>query len=501
MSVSLYPFQVRPEPKSAECLVDRFVHRTGFREYDARWFIDRDVNYRGLVHVGHAFGTLLRQMDPTHRQVVLAWDYRAYSQHAAHAVGLGLVSSGLAVIDIGLATSPMGYFAQYHLGIPALAMVTASHNENGWTGIKMGYGLSRTLGPSHMSQLRDLALSDTLEPQTGGSYRTVDGVREAYIADAVEGVSLSAPPKIVVATGNGTAGHFAPDAFAALGCEVVPLQTELDWDFPNGTPNPESESFMAALVAAVLNEGATLGFGLDGDGDRLGVVDASGRLIYADKIGLLLGRWMAPQVSDPLFVVDVKCTSLLDDPAVIPARIHWEKTGHSYIKAAVHETGATAGFERSGHFFFAPPFGRGYDDGLLSGIRVLQMLDDAGQTLAELYDALPTTYQSPNFQPQVSDERKYGVVEEATTALTRLVETGETLAGGQVLRVRTINGARAECADGSWLLIRASSNRPSLVVMAESQTSAEHTAALIGAARELLAEIEGVAALTAETAH
>ena len=495
------PYQHRPQAKSAAALNEPFLHRTGFREYDARWFIDRDVNYRGLTHVGHSFGTLLRRMDPSHRQVVLAWDYRAYSQHCARAVGLGLIASGLEVVDIGLATSPMAYFAQHHLDIPALAMVTASHNENGWTGIKMGYDFSRTLRPKEMTALREIALGETLETQPGGGYRIVEGLKDAYLADACAGVQLKRPAKVVVATGNGTAGHFAPDALRALGCEVIPLHTDLDWDFPNGNPNPESEAFMSALINAVAAHSADLGVGLDGDGDRLGVVDGRGRLIYSDKIGLLLGRWIVEQVEDPLFVVDVKCTSLLDDPEVIPARIHWEKTGHSYIKSAVHETGANAGFERSGHFFFAPPFGRSYDDGLLSAIRLLQMLDDAEAPLAELYDQLPTTYQSPNFQPHVADDRKYGVVAEATSALQGLVQSGGSLAGSRVSRVRTINGARAECEDGSWLLIRASSNRPSLVVMAESRADAAQTQALIDAARALLADIEGVADLTPDTAH
>ena len=495
------PHQDRPQPKSATSLTEPFVHQTGFREYDARWFIDRDVNYRGLTHVGHAFGTLLQQMDPSHKQVVLGWDYRAYSQHCARAVGLGLIASGLEVVDIGLATSPMAYFAQHHLGIPALAMVTASHNENGWTGIKMGYDFSRTLRPKEMSALREIALGEPLETKPGGGYRIVEGIRDAYIADACAGVQLKHKTKVVVATGNGTAGHFAPAALEALGCEVISLHTDLDWDFPNGNPNPESEAFMSALVDAVKTNNADLGVGLDGDGDRLGVVDRGGRLIYSDKIGLLLGQWMVGQVKAPLFVVDVKCTSLLDDPNVIPAKIHWEKTGHSYIKSAVHETGATAGFERSGHFFFAPPFGRSYDDGLLSAVRLLQMLDDAGKTLDQLYDALPTTYQSPNFQPHVADDRKYGVVEEATAALQALVETGGLLAGSRVTQVRTINGARAECENGSWLLIRASSNRPSLVVMAESRIDDAQTQALIDAARQILAGIDGVAELTADTAH
>lgn len=501
MTQSSPRFQARPEPRSAASLERTFVHETGFREYDARWLMDRDINLRGLVRVGHAFGALLRELDRTHESVVLAHDYRSYSQACAHAVGLGLLRAGLEVVDIGMAVSPMAYFAQYHLGIPALAQITASHNENGWTGIKMGHGLSMTLGPDEMRRLRDLALQEELQVRAGGSYRQESGLREAYLDDLLQDGPLENPRKVVVATGNGTAGHFSVEAIRRLGCEVVPLHQELDWRFPNGTPNPESERFIADLRRVVAREGGVLGLSQDGDGDRLGVVDEKGRTLYSDKVGLLLARWLATKVDQPLFVADVKCTGLLEDSQVLPAPVLWEKTGHSYIKRAVRENHATFGFERSGHFFFRPPFGRGYDDGLLSAIQLLRMLDETGGTLAERADSLPTTWQSPNYQPRVDDARKYAVVEEVRSALSEKATSGGDLAGVPMTRLVTINGVRAECEDGSWMLVRASSNRPSLVVMAESRTGSHRLDELIGVARDLLAGIEGVDPLDPKTAH
>jgi phosphomannomutase / phosphoglucomutase len=488
-------YQERSPAGSARAIREPLIHVTGFREYDARWLVDRDVNLAGLIRLGGAFGALLLERDAATRRVVLGHDYRSYSQRCAHAVGLGLIGAGLEVLDIGLATTPMAYFAQFYLGIPALAQITASHNENGWTGVKMGHGLARTLGPEEMERLKVLALEDEPAWRPGGGYRRVDGVDRAYVEDLLSTGRLAAPRRVVLSTGHGTAGPVALEVLAGVGCEVIPLHTDLDWDFPHGNPDPESEAFLAALGGAVARAGSAIGLGLDGDGDRLGVVDESGRVIYADKVGLLLARWVAGQVADPRFVVDVKCTGLVSDPAVLPGRVTWERTGHSYIKRAVEREGAHLGFERSGHFFFRPPFGRGYDDGLLSALWLLRMLETSGRTLEDLAADLPPTFQSPNLQPAVDDERKYLVVEEVTRRLERLAATGGSLAGVPVVRVITLNGARAECADGSWLLVRASSNRPSLVVLAESRTGPARTAALVAAARAMLGELPGVGPL------
>jgi len=493
-------FQERSPAGSARSVREPLLHASGFREYDARWRMDQDVNLAGLTRLGRAFGALLLELDSGAREVVLGHDYRSYSQPCAHAVGLGLAGAGLEVADIGLATTPMAYFAQFHLGIPALAQITASHNENGWTGVKMGHGLARTLGPEEMDRLRVLALETDPDWRPGGGYRQVEGVERAYVADLISGGPLGTPRRVVLATAHGTPGPVALDVLRGLGCEVIPLHADLDWDFPHGNPNPESESFLAALREAVVAAGGALGLGLDGDGDRLGVVDEAGRVLYADKVGLLLARRVASRVSDPRFVVDVKCTGLVSDPAVLPGRVTWEKTGHSYIKAAVAREGAHLGFERSGHFFFRPPFGRGYDDGLLSAAHLLRLLDEAGRSLTDLADELPPTWQSPNFQPHVDDARKYEAVEEVRRELEALAAAGGSLAGVPVVRVITLNGARAECADGSWLLVRASSNRPSLVVIAESRTGQARMDALVAEAGRMLARIPGVAPLDGATA-
>ena len=479
-------FQTRPADKSAAALDEPYILRTGFREYDARWFLGRDLNYRGVQHIGHALGTYLHRRFGLD-EVVVGHDYRSYSQHTAFALTAGLLRSGASVADVGLGVSPMTYFAQHHLGIGGAAMVTASHNPNGWTGVKMGYAPSRTFGPEHMSEFRELALGDGPLRDGAGTYRRVEGVREAYLKDLERGGALTRPLRVVVATGNGTAGWFTPDALRRIGCDVVPLHDELDWDFPHGNPNPESEAFMSQLAAAVVEHGAALGIGLDGDGDRIGVADAHGARVFSDKLGLVLARWLTGQVARARIVVDVKCTALFNDPDVLAADVVWEKTGHSYIKAAVQRERATAGFERSGHFFFAQPFGRGYDDATLSAIHVVRMLDQLGRPLHELLDELPTTHQSPTLQPGVADDVKYAVVAELVRSYEADQAAGRTLDGQPIARVVTINGARVELADLGWLLVRASSNTPQLVVIAESTTGEAQVRGLIADAHRRLA--------------
>ncbi len=480
-------FQDPPADKSAEYLNQPYMLRTGFREYDARWFLGRDLNYRGLQHIGRALGTYLRDGFGL-EEVVVGHDYRGYSQHAAFALITGLLSSGADVADVGLGVSPMTYFAQHHLGIRGAAMVTASHNPNGWTGVKMGYDLSRTFGPDEMAAFRDLALGDGPLREGSGTYRRVEGVRDAYLDDLTAGGPLTRPLKVVVGTGNGTAGWFTPEALRRIGCEVIPLHEELDWDFPNGNPNPESEAFMAQLRDAVLSSGADLGIGLDGDGDRIGVADARGARVFSDKLGLLLARWLAAKESRARIVVDVKCTALFNDEGVLPADVVWEKTGHSYIKAAVHREAATAGFERSGHFFFNQPYGRAYDDASLAAVHVARMLDEARRPMHELLAELPVTFQSPTLQPVVADEVKYDVVDALTRAYQAEHDAGGRIAGRDIARLVTINGVRVELDDLGWLLVRASSNTPQLVVLAESNRGDDQVRALVADAARRLAD-------------
>jgi phosphomannomutase/phosphoglucomutase len=472
------------KPNTADFERLPLVKPTGFREYDARWLFPQEINLLGLKCVGIGLATLARQRKVKPRFVV-GHDFRSYSAAVKEAIVAGLLAGGAEVHDIGLALSPMAYFAQFELGLECVAMVTASHNDNGWTGIKMGLARPLTLGPEEMSELKTIVLEGKLELKGGGSYTFVPDMAERYIADLVKGRKLKRRLKVVAACGNGTAGAFAPDVLKGIGCEVVPLNCELDHSFPNHNPNPEDMKMLHAVRDAVLANKADVGLAFDGDGDRCGVVDNEGHEIFADKVGVMLARDLSGLYKGALFVADVKSTGLfITDPVLAEngARTLYWKTGHSYMKRYTFEQKALAGFEKSGHFFFQPPLGRGYDDGLITALAVCDMLDrNPKSSMAELKNALPTTWQSPTMSPHCDDEKKYGVIERAVQHFSGLAKNGEKIAGQDVRDVITVNGIRIVLADGTWGLVRASSNKPELVVVVESPTSEKNMRAIFAA--------------------
>ncbi len=462
------------KPNTAEFERLPFVKATGFREYDARWLYPEEINLLGLQAVGAGLATLMRMRGVPPR-IVVGHDYRSYSASIKEALMTGLLAGGGEVHDIGLALSPTAYFAQFELNVEGVAMVTASHNDNGWTGIKMGIERPLTFAPDDMSALKELVLDASFTLPGGGRYIFVPDMPERYMADLLKRPKLLRPRKVVVSCGNGTAGAFAPRVLAELGATVIPLNCELDYTFPAHNPNPEDLGMLHATRDAVLAHGADLGLAFDGDGDRCGVVDNEGQEIFADKVGVMLARDISSRNKGALFVVDVKSTGLfLTDPVLKEngAKTLYWKTGHSYIKRYSHETGALVGFEKSGHFFFNPPLGRGYDDGLVAALAVLDMLDrNPDKSLADLRRALPRTWQSPTMSPHCGDEVKYAVVDRVVEHFQKLAANGGELAGQKIRELITVNGIRIVLDDGTWGLVRASSNKPELVVVVESPTS------------------------------
>ncbi len=452
-----------------------FIKATGFREYDARWILGSEINLLGIQALGLGLGAYVQECGQ--RRIVVGHDFRSYSVSVKQALTLGLIQAGCEVLDIGLALSPTAYFAQFDLEAPCVAMVTASHNENGWTGVKMGVFPPLTFGPDEIGRLKQLVLSGEVQTRPGGTLVNVEGVAERYIADVAARCSLDRPLRVVCACGNGTAGAFAPEALRRMGAEVIPVECDLDWTFPNYNPNPEDTEMLRSMAASVKRYGADLALGFDGDGDRCGVVDDEGEEIFADKMGLMLARDLAPLHPGAKFVVDVKSTGLYATDPVLAANgattLYW-KTGHSYIKRKTAELGALAGFEKSGHFFFNKPLGRGYDCALTAAAAILAMLDrNPGQKLSDLKRALPIAYTSLTMSPQCADEIKYDVLKEVIAAYQGVADRGETVLGRKIVEVITVNGVRLALEDGSWLLVRASSNKPELVVVVESTRSAD----------------------------
>jgi len=383
------------------------------------------------------------------------------------------MSTGCYVEDIGLSLSPTVYFAQFNLNSDAIAMVTASHNENGWTGVKMGIKKGLTHAPEEMNELKDLTLNKKFI--TGqGSQKKINNFKKIYIQDLVIKNKIKKKIKAVVACGNGTAGVFAPEILREIGCEVVELDCNLDWTFPKYNPNPEDIKMLNAIVKAVKDNDADVGFGFDGDGDRVGVIDNKGSEIFSDKIGLLIARNLATKHKNSKFIVDVKSTGLYSKDKVLIENgcetIYW-KTGHSHIKRKVNAEKALAGFEKSGHFFFSQPLGYGYDDGINSAIKVCHLLDDKNKKMNEIINELPKTYQTPTMAPFCKDEEKYQVVNELVKQVQSIKNNKIEIDGQVITEILTINGVRFSFEDGSWGLIRASSNKPSLVVVTESPTS------------------------------
>ena len=448
----------------------------GFREYDARWLYPKDINLEGIENLGKGFGTQIINHTNKHNPIiVVGHDYRSYSEEIKSALKKGLISTGCFIKDIGLSLSPMVYFAQFNLNSDAIAMVTASHNENGWTGVKMGIKKGLTHAPEEMKELKEITLNEKFV-EGAGNEKQINNFQKIYKDDLINKNKINKKIKAVVACGNGTAGIFAPDILRGIGCEVIELDCNLDYTFPKYNPNPEDLEMLHAISKTVKDNNADIGFGFDGDGDRVGVIDNTGNEIFSDKIGLLIARNLSKKYQGSKFVVDVKSTGLYANDTVLIKNscetLYW-KTGHSHIKRKVNLENALAGFEKSGHFFFNKPLGYGYDDGINSAIHVCHLLNNQNKNMSDILSELPKTYQTPTMAPFCKDSEKYNVVDDLVKKIKGIKDDKTKIDGQEIKEIITVNGVRFSFEDGSWGLIRASSNKPSMVIVTESPTSNE----------------------------
>ncbi len=461
----------------------------GFREYDARWLYPDDINLEGVTNLGKGLGTqIVNHTKRKNPRIIVGHDYRSYSEEIKTALKKGLMSTGCYVEDIGLSLSPMVYFAQFNLKSDAIAMVTASHNENGWTGVKMGIKKGLTHAPEEMKELKEITLNNKFV-EGHGTEKKISNFQSIYKDDLINKNKINKKIKAVVACGNGTAGIFAPDILRGIGCEVIELDCNLDYTFPKYNPNPEDLEMLHAISKCVLENNADIGFGFDGDGDRVGVIDDKGNEIFSDKIGLLIARNLSSTHKNSKFIVDVKSTGLYSTDEILKNNscetIYW-KTGHSHIKRKVNQEKALAGFEKSGHFFFNQPLGYGYDDGINSAIQVCHLLNNNNKKMSEIINELPNTYQSPTMAPFCKDDEKYQVVDDLIKQIENLKKKNIKIDNQQIENILTVNGIRFTFNDGSWGLIRASSNKPSLVVVTESPTSDERKKKIFDFINDLL---------------
>lgn len=433
--------------------IDKFI----FREYDLRGRIDENLTEESLYLIGRGFSTMLHRKGLS--TAVVGYDGREYSPRTKDAFVKGLLASGIDVIDIGMVLTPILYFSQYYLKQKGAAMVTASHNPNGWSGFKLAYDYSVTLGPDEIKELYEIILKDDFAEGEGKLTERKDLV-EAYKEELLRRVKIQKPLKIVVDAGNGTAGPIVPPILRAAGCEVIEQYCDLDFSFPHHEPNPSLVEAMEALSNKVKEVGADLGIGIDGDGDRLGTCDEKGNPIEGDKLLILLSRLILKDSPGAKIVFDVKSTQALieDIKAHGGEPVMWI-TGHSYIKAKGREIGAALAGEKSGHIFFWKDY-YGFDDATFSALKLLEYLSGQEKKLSELLLDAPQYVTSPTIHVDCADEVKYDIVQKLTDEFKK--EYGAD-------KVIDINGARVLFDDG-WGLVRASSNLPVLVLVFESKT-------------------------------
>jgi len=432
------------------------LERTMFREYDLRGRVnDKELNEDTVRILVKAYGTMLRRRDI--EAAVVGHDYRKSSERLTQAAVEGLVSTGVNAISLGMILTPMMYWAQYHYETEGGLMLTASHNPSGWSGLKLALGYSYTFGPKEMKELYELTVSEDFS--SGKGTVQSDDFTEYYTADLLKRVKMARPMKVVVNTGNGTAGAFVPAILRKAGCEVVELYCNLDWDFPVYFPNPSLVEMMEDTGQKVVETGADIGLAIDGDGDRLGITDEQGQVVWPDRFLILLSRQVLEKHPGSKIIFDVKCSQAL--PEDIEAHggtpIMW-KTGHSYIKQKVRDEQAALGGEMSGHIFVSQPDYYGFDDSVFAALKLIEYLSQQTGPMSEVIANTPYYVSTPALQADCADEVKYDVVEKLTQ---------EFKADGY--DVNDINGARVNFGDG-WGLVRASSNLPVLVLRFEAKT-------------------------------
>jgi len=437
-----------------------------FREYDIRGRVsENELNDESVYHVVKAYARFLEE----HKieRAVVGYDNRKCSNGFANAAIHALSDMGIDVINIGLCITPVVYYAQYLYKSEGAVMITASHNPDGWSGFKLGKGYSKTLEADDIKRIYDYTINPVQrDVAKKGDVTTVTDTWQNYVDTVVARIKMGPNvPKVVLDAGNGGAGLFAYEIFQRLGCVTFQLNCDPDMDYPHYFPNPSNVSTRQKLKELVVHPyiNADIGLCFDGDGDRLGVVDENGADIWSDVILAVLAKQLLEKKPNSIIVYDVKCSKILQDVIEqnhgIP--VMW-KTGHSYIKAKMHELGADLAGERSGHIFFGGDDYFGFDDALFVGAKLVEYISYQDQSLSSIIGAFPQYVTSPEIKAHCDDTAKYAVVEDIVQNLKREFPG----------KINDINGARVQF-DFGWGLIRASSNLPEIVLIFEADTK-EH---------------------------
>jgi len=437
-----------------------------FREYDVRGVFGTDLSANVARLLGRAVGTTVRRGAARDQPVVVVGrDCRASGVELSGALSEGIASCGVKVLDIGVVPTPVQYWAIERFGADGGVCVTGSHNPPEYNGFKLTL-LGRSLYGEHIQALRRLI--DAGDFATASAPAAIE--QREVIADYLDdlGGSLQKPSrklKIVVDCGNGTAGLTTVPLYEALGCDVVPLFCEPDSTFPNHHPDPSQEENLVDLRKAVASEGADIGLAFDGDGDRVGVIDRNGDIIWGDKLMILLSRALLQESPGATIIGEVKCSkTFFDDVAANGGKPLMWKAGHSLIKAKMKETGALLAGEMSGHIFYKHRY-YGFDDATYAGGRLLEVLGSETKPLDELLADVPETFSTPELRVDCPESIKFELVDRVTESLKKKAD----IVGD--FRVIDTDGARAEWNDG-WGLVRCSNTQPLLVLRFEAQNEA-----------------------------
>jgi len=417
--------------------------------------VDKEIDDSVMVGISKSFAAYARQKGYT--KLLIGHDNRLSSPRFREVVSNSLLESGCQVVDLGLVITPMFYFAARHLNIKAGIMITASHNPAEYNGCKLLLGDSTIYG-EEIQEIRRIMEQKLFSDKTPGGTLTKESITDSYAQMIKSKISLGPyPPRVVIDCGNGTASGFAPAIIRSLGCEVIELFCESDPCFPNHHPDPVNPDNMLHLTAKVQETSSDLGIGFDGDGDRLGVVDPEGNMIWGDLLMILFWREILPRYPETECIVEVKCSqSLVDEIKKLGGKPIFYKTGHSLIKDKMKKTGAVFTGEMSGHMFFADDY-YGYDDAVYAAARLLQLLSCSGRTITEHLADINKYYSTPEIRIPSSDEEKFNIVAEILKFFNSKYP------------VIDIDGARILFPHG-WGLVRASNTGPELIVRCEGDS-------------------------------
>ncbi len=455
-------------------MADFLIPTEIFRAYDIRGIVNKSLTVEIVEAIGRALGTTVLARGEA--AMVVARDGRLSGPLLIDALSKGILATGCNVVDIGMAPTPVLYFATYHLNIPSGVMITGSHNPPDYNGLKMMVGGQALYGDGIQALAELIRASDFRQ---GQGRKISHNIVESYVQAVKKDISLPKPLKVVVDAGNGVTGDVVPRLFEALGCHVIPLFCEVDGRFPNHHPDPGQPNNLVDLMHAIDVHQADIGLAFDGDGDRLGVVDNLGKIIWPDRQLILFAKAILEKKPNATIIYDVKCTRhVAAEVERFGGKPLMWKTGHSLIKAKMQETGALLAGEMSGHLFFKDRW-FGFDDALYAGARLLEMLSEQNKeiTAAKIFSALPDSANTPELLIPVTEQTKFERVKQLV-ALAQFKDAA----------MSTIDGLRVDFKDG-FGLVRPSNTGPNLILRFEGDT----TAALVriqAEFRELLLKLD-----------